>query len=333
MAGVTITPAATPVAPAVKPAASLADAYDIGQEDIIDQEPATSVAPVASVLGESESPPARPVPPKDPVTGQFVKKTHPKWLERQARHLGISDEEIGEMETDSLGEAVTATMRFADEDRRARATDPQRPPEPTSTTEPAIDWGKDVDGTPYTERDYQGPVADTAKRALALEKRVKELEGMVQSLLQNEGRRAQEQHYDRVDQVFADQPKFSSVIGTGPRHKLPKGGPALKRRAAVLAEAWRLAGQNATEEQRLEKVPKVLEEMFGDLVAAQPEPTPAPVQAAEVERWNNGATARPTHRAGAPEPKGRQAAVKAVQNILRERSQNGEEVQDEDFPS
>lgn len=325
MAGVTITPAVTPAAPAPAPAASLADAYDIGSEDIIDQEPATSVAP--SVPGESESPSARPVPPKDPVTGQFVKKSHPKWLERQARDLGISDDEMGEMETDVLGEAVTATMRFAQEDKRARATEPR---EPVPPSEPGIDWGKDDSGRAMTEEDYAPAVASAVKSNHSLEKRVKQLEGIVQSLLQNEGRRAADSHFDKIDTAFMGLKDMTGIIGTGSRHDLERGSPEMKRRMAILREAQDLAGKDATEAAILRKLPEAAKSLFG--TAATPAPAASTPPVAEIERWNNGATARPTHRDGAPEPKGRKAAEKAVAQILRERQGGGDEVQDEDFP-
>ena len=85
---------------------------------------------------------------------------------------------------------------------------------------------------------------------------------------------------------------------------------------------------NASIQEQIAKIPEAAAVLFG---AAEP----APVSRISPEQWAKATTARPTSRNGAAEPKGKRAAVKALQVKLdemghgRKTSSEGDELESE----
>ncbi len=315
--------------PAANQPAPPEDVYDIGVADEPNEAPSGAAA-----VGQ---PAAEVTPPPRDEAGRFVK--HPKYLVRQAKKLGLTEDEIGDMDTDSLGEAVGQAMHWALEDRvQARQERPQESIPSTERREPdGIDWGTDEAGSPMKEQDYAPAVASLVKSHHSLAKTVKELQAVVQQLQGAEGSRQADSAYDRLDRVFSGLTDLHHAIGSGTRHELDTDGPEVARRQAVIDQARRMAGgDKATWPQLLAKVPAAARALFGTQRVGAADRNGEPPQPEsnneEVERWNGAATARPTHRVSPPPGKGRQAAVKKVAQLMRERGQLGEEISDEDFP-
>lgn len=318
---------------------SLADVYDIGEPDLDAALPAEPVPPSEPKPAAPAEPAAQPAEQARRADGTFGHK-HPRYLLHQAKDLGMDPAEVAALSTDELGEAVAAQAAWAvgrarQDTLRNSIDQPRQAPEPLVRREPEsaaeeIDWGQDESGRKLSDRDYLPPIAGAIRTTRALEKRIAELEKRLGDLGEREVRREANSHFDRVDQTFAKLNDLEAVLGKGGRHDLERESPEMQRRMAVLESAKRLAGENATLEQQLAKVPQAARLLFGDRPAAAPE---KPDRAA-VERWNEAATARPTHREGALElPKGKAAAVKAVAQALRDRNgTGGSVVTEEDFP-
>lgn len=130
-------------------------------------------------------------------------------------------------------------------------------------------------------------------------------------------RQAAQEHERTWTQQFDDAiaslgPSWEPIFGKGRVHELKQDTPEFMQRQALaqrtVAAVQRGAAIDAT-------VFKLADAGWGHIhnaikgkSAAKAAPTP------DEEAWTQGGLLAPTHRSGAAEPKGREAAIKAVQN-------------------
>lgn len=224
-----------------------------------------------------------------------------------ALDLGISQEDIDTNSPESLEEAVlqlhNAELRRIREDaERAKVKPVEKQVEEEDET---IDWGKDEDGKPLSEKDIAPGIVNALKGIhKSSSKKVKELEAKLSKAEEREETREREAVRSKIDNAF-EKLGNEAMFGKGSVTSHHNDSPERARRNAALAVA-----QNMTEgsfEQRLAKAAKLL---FGEPTKSE-EPKPAYDPLEERRKaWADGGVAKPTNREGAKEPKGLALAKK-----------------------
>ncbi len=280
---------------------------------------------------KSKTPTEIPEPPRPrDDAGRFVKPAetpetpkHSPRLLRIATDIGIPEAEANGMSGEALESAIHTAQRFLLEERSQRVI---KQPEPDSFTKPAIepvseiDWGKDEDGNPFTEKNYGEPVARAIKSAHqfeALEKRLAAVEAFQRQA-------AQGRLLSRMDKLFNE---HEGIYGKGPTGSLDPSGAEYARRQSLFAHLNMLAQgkKQTTPEADFAKIHGLL---FASFSPAKPAEKPAHepsknghanrVSEFTPEEWNEGGLSKPTHRQPAPEPKGLAAAKKTFVRGMRE---------------
>ncbi len=266
----------------------------------------------------SQEPTQEPVrtPPRDPNTGQFVKPTsHPPRTVRMAKDLGFSDEEIAEMPTAELRQAVSEAAVERLYSQQAQTIGQAIDSSARGQAAPPATPGEQADDFSLKAEDYDEGLYGVVKK---LWDRVKQLEASQAEFGQVAQHVRAQAEQTTVQQIDAEFGKFPSLFGKGGLADLPQDGPDMARRKAVVAYANSL--KDGTPGQ---KVAKAIATLYpAASVPAREEAKPsrkAPPEADEVvERWLAGGVSAPTHRSGANEPSGPEKAAKTIAAYYRE---------------
>lgn len=282
----------------------------------------------AAESGRSEyttQPPA-PEPAKKP------KISHPRWVERAAIEQGFTDQDIEETPTEALQQRIYAnSQRQAHEARQAAissdvagAARRQAAPEPVVNPEPEEDeLLSEDDWDPKFVKKWN----DRVRRDKERDQEIAELKAAAGQFRSSQAATTQQ----RFEAMFA---KYPNLYGQGASHLLPANSPDLLRRQAVMSQIQLIVqgGRATTPETDFDLVHGGL---FGALAASPPPPAAPPVDPTRKEfadAYANGGLARPTQRNSLPLPKGRAAAISALNNLRKEHA-NGDGVYHDDDPS
>lgn len=304
-----VTPLTPPAAPPPNAEQTLISEYefdDVPEAESVDESPATG-----EVAGEP--PPAAVTSPAAAAT-QLPK--HGKRLIREALDLGLSDDQIRSMDTETLDETVyvlrkQAIAQFRDNSIQ-RAVQPDRnPPEKTAPPDPrsgisSPSSGDDLGMSAEEEAEFDPRLMGLLKR---LHRENRELKQVVQTINGREQQREQETNRQLCDRKFQER---QEVFGKGLGRELTGDSPEYLRRVAVLTLVDRDNSQASLET----KIDRAIEKLYGKQLRNSAVEEPA--LTAQQEQWRNGGLARPTQRAGAPEPAGPKKAEKAVAAKMRE---------------
>lgn len=322
------------VSPPAQPTHSLQNDYDIDETDLVDDtSDATPVAAPAETPASANDYTPAGGRERNP-DGTFKKAEHPRYLTRQARDLGFSDEELAELSTDQLGEAVYAANRTIQQTNlfnaqtRAKENHPGGQPQQVSVPDREEPQGESYfKMDPAIEAEFEPKFIGPIKSAFAaMQKELKELREQVGGVVRNEQVRETRSGIERLDACFQGDP---DLFGKGTGARLQKLNPALfQKRLAVIAVMKSLDGGSV--EERYQEAKEII---YGSQTAKPVEPEPQPA-ATVKQNWANAALARPTHRAGASEPPGKAKATKAVAAVLRELNgaMEGQDATVDDFP-
>lgn len=150
----------------------------------------------------------------------------------------------------------------------------------------------------------------------------------------------------RIDRFFASR-NNDARYGAGAAQQMDVASQAFRRRMAVLNEARQLAGDKATPDQIIAKLPEAERNIYGD---SEPQPSRQPVQRTEQapaqrngtgpvqhgravssfgngftpDEWNEGGLRRPTQRGHGPQEPGEAKALATAERILAERNGGGD---------
>lgn len=343
---------------AEKPTPTLAEQYDVTQEHLAppaaggaapDEGQAAARGEPPPPPSEGATPPAAPTPPRDPQTGRFVgpdqgryapvepgaiapppaPSAHSPTLIRLAFDLGLAPEEIDALDTPTLSAVVRAAQQEQQAARRHSASDQ------------AVSAGAERAASARQERAApQGPSAkdlglddglEWEPSLLALLKGMSDklaaLDGLkLGELREDYARQRQRTARQQVEAVLARD--YAQFMGPEPGPKATARDPALAKRQML---AQFVDAQLKDEPGGFEdKLHLAMLTLFGQKRPGGTPAAPAPApQAAGItaEQWREAALAAPTHRRGAAEPKGREAAVRSLEQHMRENglSQRGDQ--------
>lgn len=323
---------------------SIADQYDIGDEELqniptVAPVPPAAIAPEAgSVLPASDG--AKPTPPRDPVTGQFLPKapTHPRLLVQTAKDLGLDEAEIESTPTAELRELVRDAVSARQFNHHAQTvenamsasrgdqfaasqvvTPPSEPPAPS----PSPTAGGSPSDLGIDETQYDAGLMSLFKKQA---QRIAELEKMVghqHSYIKNQIEQTTTQKIDGAFEKLGGH--FDTLLGKGPRGTFADAAaPEIIRRKAIVSLASQLAGQKANVDQVVAKIGEAAKTLFGLKMPDPPAPKPtAPSLSPEEIAWRQAGLARPTHREGSSEPPGPAKAEKAAAAYLADNGLSG----------
>lgn len=288
--------------------------------------------------GEPESEPAAPAaasttpPPSVPASVANDAPKHPASLVARARKAGFDDDDLADLSTDDLRDAVS--QRQAERAATAAAervlNAAGRPIDPVTkqflpANQPAASAPEREEfqlGMTREEFEAAGvtgelhPVIQKALAPLAAE--LKALKADNARLLAEAQGRRQADHLDKADREFVKHP---DLFGSGSRDDLDPKGDEWNRRLAVLRVMDTIpAGERTTFGKDFDRTRRLL---FP--AAAAPAPKPAPAAGANgtvpdpiAERMQNGHMLPPTQRAGKPAPKGVRRAEETVAAKMRD---------------
>lgn len=326
------------------PHQQLADAYALDEE--IAPEP-TSQQPASEASPEPVA--SKPTPPKDPVTGRFVKPDevqsgpqvyeHHERLKRLALEAGFDESDIASIDPVSLERSVNLlalkSLREAKQTRReqtvSNSTDRnlanQTPTAPPAEEDPLSDYDFGEEEGKKITADFFHPALQNVIKKQARE--LKELKKQVMALTGREVARENETRFQMFDRVFADS-GFTDHFGTGPGKSFKPEDGEMQKRIAMIVLSKNMSG--ADEEAKLREAIKTV---YGTKKAPV-----APTQddddglAAAREQWQKSRVNRPTQRNEPPPGKGKTAAVRAVQQKLNDFGAEGVngDVDENDFP-
>jgi hypothetical protein len=284
--------------------------------------------------------PAKPQPGEpDTVEVETPKPAakHPAWLTRAARKAGYDEADLGEMTTDEVKEAIVLRGQERASTNVSNAVDAQlnaagRPYDPATgrllpaTPEPV------VEDKPFNLKEKLGVDLSGLKDDATTEEilnlvikplmdRLEKFEARFSDLDKREQSRAMNAHFDRLDQLFAED---ADRFGKGARQRL-KPGPELAKRKAVISRMDEL--RNEEKGIGLEEAfERASTELFGAKQAAPPKEDPL------IAKFAEAATIRPAQRNGPSPKKGRTAAEANVATILRERAAAEPSTEHEELP-
>lgn len=243
----------------------------------------------------------------------------------RAEAYGISKAEIAEMTDAELRRAVGYLDRL--EATRQRMASEPSPAPPAAPAEEDIDIGLPVFDEEKNPTGYDPALVALlkaqAKKIATLEKRLGGIEGIEQ-------RRANESRADWLDRVFGtitqNDTEIAALIGSGTRHDLEPKGMEMGLRSWIIGRAVELAGgeEKLAADHIVEATRAVVKKPAAPQSANPPVAVVANAQShgavmgrPTAEEWEQGGLARPTHRTGSPEPKGKARAEKAVAEKMR----------------
>lgn len=314
-------------ATATPPNAAPADAGDalIEQYELADEND-----PVETVSAPKAAAQTPPVKLSDPTPGQIdqseapVAIKHPAWVVKQAKQLGVTQQEIDSTPTDELKDQLL----FASNQReRIQHDNPGRPrdehgrfvaapPEPSAPAqEPEFSLksiGVDLDeADEFTQNTLTKVLAPLVKQISALQA---ELAGVKQA----EQERQVGQFYDSLDQMFNEN---ETVFGKGSRKKMDPTSDEFFRRKMTI-EAMRQIKAEDPHGSREDHFALACKRLFLTAPTSAPTPpveTPKPVAPAvkpakDPHGFANGKLTQPTGRVAAPAPKGDGAALDHIRD-------------------
>lgn len=286
--------------------------HDFFDEAEPEQKPAEKV-----VAPDSPTKPSPPTPPPAPV--KQVHK-HPRWLERAAIEQGMKDEDIESTPSEVLNQKVyEAQQRVIADARRGSASSdanqlvrqpkpqpvPEVPAEEEDLTLNADDWD------PAFVQKWN----KQQEKTKAIEKELAELRA-IKGQVQASATASLEQ---KIDGLFAGS-SMDHIFGAGSVRALEPNGAEYLRRSAVLREMHAIATSGRSQGIDAD-FQKVVTAMFGPIAPkAQPEPKADASREEIKEAFRNGGLNRPTQRNNTPLPKGRQAAISAVESWKKDNS-------------
>jgi hypothetical protein len=288
---------------------SLIEQYEVGDESVSVSTPVE----ISSATTTVETPAV--LPPRDeagrfvkPITPDQAHTSHTAYLVRIAKNLGFSDEEIQGIPPETLGLAVAKVQETKQAERReASAERTQHEAAAQSRQSSGIPpVPPQIDKFELPDEEYDDKLLGVLKRQ---DKELKALRAELQQLRNVEINRQNETLTQKLDRLFAGQPK--ERFGDGPGKKLDGKSPEMKRRMAVLREMETLGPGDI--EDHFQKAVKTI---YGD--SKPVEANPIKELEERQEQFRNGGVARPTHRNGAPEPKGVSKATSSVAEVLKE---------------
>ncbi len=261
-----------------------------------------------SAKAAESSPTSSPVAERDPQTGRFVKAGLSQYTVRQARSLGLTDDDLADMDPQEVHDHVAEARVnrglervFALQERSRQQTQPITQP----TADPPFSLGVE------NEDDYDNGLVSALKKHLGgLVERVARLEAQAQDLpefknyVREQARTANESFARRVERAFA---KHKHIFGTGTIDKLDKDSPEFHFRMAAV-QAHRKAGAGLDDLEG--NIDEFVQNRFG---RAKAEPAS---ETDEVRQWQEGVLGRPTQRGLAETPPGVEKAVQGVREKL-----------------
>lgn len=245
---------------------------------------------------DSTPPPAAPAP--TPATTPTVDPL----VREVAVSLGFTEQEAATMTPAEVSRLLRVSRAAT---KPAEAAPPPPPPEET------IDWGRDENGNPYTEDNYEPAYAKAIKESFETKKQLKALQAQVEALNAQQRAERQTTLLSRVNAILEKHP---TLYGKG---EVSPDSPQGRRRRQVYEHLNTLKTMT-TPESDAEAAHNAL---FGDLTQ-----TPAPPAAVTngqtritPEQWAAAQLAAPTSRRGRDEPMDhRQARIRETEAKLRE---------------
>lgn len=329
--------------PEVKtPQQTLADAYALDEDVALELTPSQPAA-VASPEPVVKS------PPKDPVTGRFIKPDdvppatqtydHPERLKRLALEAGFEPDDIAGIDPVSLERSVNLlalkSLREAKQIKRdqtvSNAVDRnlanQNPPQPQVDEDPLSDYDFGEENGQKLGADFFHPALQNVIKKQA--KELKELKKQVAALTGREVARENETRFQMYDRVFADS-GFEDHFGKGPGKQFKAEDGAMQKRVAMIILSRTMSGPD--EEAKLREAIKTV---YGSRAQATPKNDDDDLDlSAAQQQWQQARLNRPTQRKELPPTKGKNAAVRAVTQKLNDFGAEGVngDVEPEDFP-
>ncbi len=300
-----------------EPVVPVDDPFDLGDTGYFPTKPASADTPAVQTAPTAEA--ARATLPDRNADGTFKKSDY---LVNQALDLGYSQTEIDSLSSEALGASIRSTVRerLAYRQQQGAARDLDN----ATIRQPA---------TPEPEEDLEAfdPIIVKRLRAAeAAEKRVANLEARLAKQEDRELQRQAGQVESALDDAFAALgERYEKLLGKGPAAALDKTSAELRRRIAILKDA-------GIDFQALPTTPQLKAKLKASAEAFYP----APVEPNAYEtngksrvspaEWAEAGLARPTQRAGAPEPKGDALATQNMEKKLKERGQLSNDAEIED---
>ncbi len=240
---------------------------------------------------------------------------HPPYLTELGKSFGFDEDDFKVMTSEALGRAITkAQRRDAEWNQRVQAAQPQAiaaKPAPEPEPELAID----LDPAEYDEK-LRGAFGKLRDESVKSQKELKALRDEIAQQRAREQERSNAQVTQLVDDAFeALGPEFEWYFGKGSASEIRAADPdAFERRKLVLQKTG-LDASLASGKQVMSKIKQALTALKIEArpivpPEADPEQTPTGRRRPTRKEWDDGATAVPTQRAGADEPKGYDRAVK-----------------------
>lgn len=258
-----------------------------------------------AVLTEPDGEPASPAASAAPAAAP----RHPLSLIHDARGWNLTDEQINGATTDEL-------YNFVREMNRRHAPQPaQAAPAPAADPLADFDFGTDPDGKKRTAEDFSPEYLDLLReQERRLQKRVAAVKDDVRSEFQREA--ATERQNDAIDAIFHRHAKAHPERFTNSTWRnLEPGSPEMEIRQMIIRAASGIKAPTVDQQ-----IAKAIESMFGKGKSAIDDATTT-----QKQRFAAGGVAKPTNRAGAPEPRGREKAEQSVGDKMREMGMTNEE--------
>jgi hypothetical protein len=300
--------------------ATLAEQYDVpGRGEGSEARGVAEAAPAGTTPGPAPGPAPAEGPPRDPQTGRFTSPGagHSSTLVRLAFDLGLAPEEIDALDSRSLAKVVGDAQREQQAARRAATTEGALAGRqaPAGAAPAAASGGSAKELGLDAELEWDPSLVSllgTLRSELASARaELAELKG-------HHVQQAQRTARQQVETVLARD--YSDFMG-------PEPGPRATGKDAALAKRRALA-RYVSEELKddpgslEERVVLAMEHLFGQKAPGN-RAAAARRGGPDEQQWREGALARPTHRAGAAEPPGREKAAASVARIMRENGISG----------
>lgn len=264
-------------------------------------------------------------PPASPPPAPKPKNSHPRWVERAAIKMGLSDQEIEEMPTELLTQKVFEASERKTQEAAAGAMKHDRGQEKPRVveqdTKPVQDpyAGLELDLNAGWDEGFVKTWTSLVERLKAQDAKIARLEGTANQFQAAQAQTVQQQ----IEGFFS---KYPEVYMPGGERDDFRCETIMNSLNSFLRQ-----GKATTLANDLERAHKGLFGSFSSQPVESPKPSVDPTREAIKEAYTNGGVTRPTQRNAAPLPKGRAAAIAAGDKYLQEHSVSG--VQHDDDPT
>lgn len=256
------------------------------------------------------------------------KQGHPEYLLARALDLGLDADEVAEYTTPQLDKMLWRLTKDRIAAREAAATsrtlqEPSsstaRPAESPVATSPApavesFDLGFPVEG-------YEPEMIAALKKHFGgMKSEIAELRGRLEVAERRDFSRSQQSAASMIDDAFSQIPQLEKYVGKGSIDDLAKDAPERKRRTLLLQAAGITSADQVKKGTILSTLKKAAELLYPDAAPPPPAVTTPPngTQRITEDQWARASVARPTHRSGAPEPKGEERAIRNLTKKMQE---------------